>query len=117
MRDARSLEALRRMLSPSPAAKSPGARTASRRSARSRRTPAAVGRRAGDHLEDFRGGGLPLESFLGLVEQAHVFDRDHGLIANVLTSSICLPAKGRTSGRQIAMTPRPASANKGTASS
>src|SRR3989304_9644064 len=35
-----------------------------------------VGRRAADHLEDLRRRRLPLERFLGLVEQAHVLDRD-----------------------------------------
>ena len=38
-----------------------------------------VGRRAADDLEDFGRRGLPLQRLPGLVEQAHVLDRDHGL--------------------------------------
>ena len=43
-----------------------------------------VGRRAADDLEDLRGRGLPLERLLRLVEQAHVLDRDRGLVGEGL---------------------------------
>src|SRR6516225_1005961 len=36
--------------------------------------------RAADSLEHVCGGGLPLQGFLGLVEQPRVFDSDHCLI-------------------------------------
>ena len=52
---------------------------------RSRRTPAA--RRSGEAamtLQDLGGRGLPLERLLGLVEQANVLDRDHGLVGEGL---------------------------------
>ena len=39
-----------------------------------------VGGRAGDHFEDIGRRGLSLQRLLGLVEQPHVLDRDHGLV-------------------------------------
>ena len=36
--------------------------------------------RTGDHLQDFRSRGLPLQRFPGLVEQPRVLDCDHRLI-------------------------------------
>ena len=38
-------------------------------------------------LQDFRGRRLPLERLLGLVEQAHVLDRDHRLVGEGLEQS------------------------------
>ena len=43
-----------------------------------------VGDRAADHLQDLGRGGLPLERFLGLVEQPRILDRDHGLVGEGL---------------------------------
>ncbi len=43
-----------------------------------------VGHRTADHLQDFRGGCLPLQGCLGFVEQPHVFDGDHGLVGEGL---------------------------------
>ena len=43
-----------------------------------------VRRRAGDDLQDVGRGGLPLQRFLGLVEQPRVLDRDHGLVGETL---------------------------------
>ena len=43
-----------------------------------------VRRRAADHLQDLAGRRLPLERLLGLVEQAHVLDRDHRLVGEGL---------------------------------
>ena len=43
-----------------------------------------VGRRTGDDLQDIGGRGLPLQRFLGLVEQPDVLDRDHGLVGEGL---------------------------------
>src|SRR5262249_42092719 len=40
--------------------------------------------RTGDHLEDVGRRGLPLQRFLGLVEQTHVLDGDHGLVGEGL---------------------------------
>ena len=40
-----------------------------------------VRRRTGDHLENVGGRGLPLQRFLGLVEQPGILDRDQGLVA------------------------------------
>ncbi len=52
--------------------------------------------RAGDHAQHLRGRGLLLQRFgelagarLHLVEQPHVLDRDHRLVGEGLTSSIC----------------------------
>ena len=39
-----------------------------------------VGRRLADDAQDVGGRGLPRQRFLGLVEQPHVLDRDHGLV-------------------------------------
>jgi hypothetical protein len=39
-----------------------------------------IGHRSADYAQDLRGGRLPLEGLLGLVEQAHVLDGDHGLV-------------------------------------
>src|SRR5438094_9119728 len=39
-----------------------------------------VRRRAGDHLQDVGGGGLPLQRLPGLVEQPGVLDGDYSLI-------------------------------------
>jgi hypothetical protein len=44
----------------------------------------AVGDRAADHAQHLRGRGLLLERFLGLVEEARVLDRDHGLVGEGL---------------------------------
>ena len=38
-------------------------------------------------------------AFLHLVEQPHVFDRDHCLVGEGLTSSICFSLNGRTALR------------------
>ena len=43
-----------------------------------------VGRRARDHAQDLADRRLLLERFLGLVEQAHVFDRDRRLVGEGL---------------------------------
>ncbi len=43
-----------------------------------------VRRRTSDHAEHLRGRGLPLERLLGLVEQAHVLDRDYRLVGEGL---------------------------------
>ena len=40
--------------------------------------------RAGDHLEDVGRRGLPLKCLPGLVEQPHIFDRDHRLVGEGL---------------------------------
>jgi hypothetical protein len=40
--------------------------------------------RAGDHLQDVGGRGLPLQRFSGLVEQPRIFDGDHGLVGEAL---------------------------------
>ena len=42
------------------------------------------GRRTADHAQHFSRGGLLLERFLGLVDQAHVLDGDHGLVGEGL---------------------------------
>ena len=55
--------------------------------------------RAADDLEHVGGGGLLLQRFAQLVEQARVLDGDDGLAAKFLTSSICLSVNGRTSWR------------------
>jgi hypothetical protein len=44
----------------------------------------AVGDRAADHAQHLRRRGLLLERFLGLVEEARVLDRDHGLVGEGL---------------------------------
>ena len=46
---------------------------------------------------------------LHLVEQAHVLDRDHGLVGEGLTSSISLSVNGRTTFRPAMITPIAAS--------
>ncbi len=46
-----------------------------------------VRRRAADDLQDLRGRGLLLERLLGLVEQAHVLDRDHRLVGEGLAAA------------------------------
>ena len=51
--------------------------------------------RAADHLEHVGGGGLLLQRFAQLVEQAGVLDSDDGLAAKFWTSSICLSVNGR----------------------
>ena len=43
-----------------------------------------VGRRGADHLQHLGRRGLALERLLGLVEQAHVLDRDHRLVGEGL---------------------------------
>ena len=43
-----------------------------------------VGDRAADHLQHLGGRRLLLQRLLGLVEQAHVLDRDHGLVGEGL---------------------------------
>src|SRR6266571_855893 len=40
----------------------------------------SIGHRLADHLQYLSGGGLLLERFLGLIEQSHVLDGDHGLV-------------------------------------
>ncbi len=44
----------------------------------------AIGYRAADDLQHLGGGGLLLQRFLRLVEQPHVLDRDHRLVAEGL---------------------------------
>ena len=39
---------------------------------------------SGDDLEDFGRRGLPLQRLLGLVEQPHILDGDHGLVGEGL---------------------------------
>ena len=59
-----------------------------------------IERRAADDLEHVGGGGLLLQGFAQLVEQARVLDGDDGLARrNSSTSSICLSVNGRTSWR------------------
>ena len=53
--------------------------------------------RAADDLEHVGGGGLLLEQFAQLVEQAGVLDCDDCLGGEILTKPICLSVKGRTS--------------------
>mmetsp|Transcript_30012 Transcript_30012/g.55716 ORF Transcript_30012/g.55716 Transcript_30012/m.55716 type:complete len:305 (-) Transcript_30012:271-1185(-) len=43
-----------------------------------------VGRRAADHLQHLRAGGLLLQCLLGLVKEARVLNRDHGLRSKCL---------------------------------
>src|SRR5204862_5917095 len=43
-----------------------------------------IRRRFADDLQNSRSGSLTLEGFLGLVEQAHVFDRDYRLVGESL---------------------------------
>src|SRR5262245_64169938 len=43
-----------------------------------------VGRRAGDHTQDFAGSGLPLQRLLCLVEQPHVLNGDDRLVSEGL---------------------------------
>ena len=80
------------------------ARAASRRAALPRtgagscrgscRTPARCRRHgAADHLQHLGGGRLPLQRLLGLVEQAHVLDRDHGLVGERLDAGRSRPAR------------------------
>ena len=83
-----------RRSSPSRAACSPGAtarrgcRRPGRAAARARRSASKhrlhVGRRAADDAQHLGGRRLPLERLLGLVEQAHVLDRDHRLVGEGL---------------------------------
>ena len=63
-------------------------------------------RRAGDDLQHLAGGSLLLQRLAEIVgalaqfvEQPRVLDGDDGLGGEVLTSSICLSVKGRTSWR------------------
>ena len=56
-----------------------------------------IERRPADDLQHVGGGGLLLQGFAQLVEQAGVLDRDDGLAAKFSTSSICLSVNGRTS--------------------
>jgi hypothetical protein len=53
-----------------------------------------VGRRRGDHLQDVGRGRLPLQRFLGLVEQPCILHRDHGLGGEVLKQRDLLLGKG-----------------------
>ena len=71
-----------------------------------------VRRRAADDAEHLGGCRLMLQSLaqfcvalLDLLEQAHVFNRDHRLTAKVSSSLICLSEKGRTSIRLILIAP------------
>ena len=66
-------------------------------SRRQLRIPAV--RRQGERLITLRlaGRGLLLERLLGLVEQAHVLDRDRGLVGERLEQRDCLSLNGRTS--------------------
>ncbi len=43
-----------------------------------------VRRRAGDHLQDVGGRGLPLQRLFGFVEQPRIFDGDDGLVGKSL---------------------------------
>ena len=48
-----------------------------------------VGNRAADHRQHLGGGGLLFQRFPGLVEQARVLDRDHGLVGEGLATGRC----------------------------
>ena len=63
------------------------------------RAPLQVKRRAADDLEDVGCGSLLLQRLAQFVEQPRVLDGDDGLSGEVLTNSICLSVKGRTSWR------------------
>ena len=54
-----------------------------------------VGDRAADDLQHLGGGGLLLERLLGLVEQAHVLDRDHRLVGEGLQQRDLLRRRSR----------------------
>ena len=58
-----------------------------------------IERRAADDLEHVGCGGLLLQRFAQLIEQAGVLDGDDSLMAKLVTSSICLSVNGRTSVR------------------
>ena len=65
-----------------------------------------VGRRSADHLQHLGRRGLPLERLLGLVEQAHVLDRDHRLVGEGREQLDLLVGERRcTSWRQTTITP------------
>ena len=55
--------------------------------------------RPADDLEHVGGGGLLLQRFAQLVEQARILDSDDGLCGKVLDKIDCLSVKGRTSWR------------------
>src|SRR5262249_43933756 len=61
--------------------------------------------RATDDLEHIGGGGLLLERFAKLAEQASVLNRNDCLMAEGSTSSICLSVNGRESPRCSVNTP------------
>ena len=57
-------------------------------------------RHAGEEFRLVAVGDFELAALvLDLVEEAHVLDRDHRLVGEGLTRSICLCVNGRTSGR------------------
>ena len=57
-----------------------------------------IRRRAGDHAQYFTRRCLLLQALrVEFLEQPHVLDGDHAWSAKVLSSSICLSVKGRTS--------------------
>ena len=61
-------------------------------------------------LRTSRGGGLPLERFLGLVEEPRVLDRDHRLVGERLQQrDLLLGERARSTSRptKIAPMPRP----------
>ena len=72
-----------------------------------RRTPAHVGRaELADHAQHLGGGGLLLERLLGLVEQAHVLDRDHRLVGEGLQQvDLGRRRTGRACARSSEITP------------
>ena len=55
--------------------------------------------RAADDLEHVGGGGLLLQQFPQLVEQAGILDRDHGLVGEVLDQLDLLVGERPTSWR------------------
>ena len=54
--------------------------------------------RPGDRAEDLGGGSLSLERLLGLIEQAHILDRDHRLVREALDERDLLPAERASVG-------------------
>ena len=64
-----------------------------------------VGLRSADDFQDLRGRGLPVERFLGFVEQAHVLDRDHSLLSTCPAASVLWPEPLRVRRRGAAALP------------
>src|SRR5262245_9688209 len=61
--------------------------------------------RPADDLENVGGGGLLLERFAQLVEQASVLYGDDRLVGKVVSSSTCLSVNGRIERRARLNTP------------